>query len=560
MTGNLITILKDDKLINIDEDALSKGDLVVLQTADIVPADLKLIETKGLEIDEFDITGELLPVLKDTEQDPNAYMGCRIIKGMGKGIVLAIKEQTEYGRIFHQETSKPKFHTLKPFDKKYLAVILLLLPSLFVQITQTNQVAGSIAFHAALAMIFIVLQNDGLFKNILAAKELKFLEQSKIKIHSAKILETTSRMTTLCFDKTGVLTTRKMNVQSVLLAGGTFTASQLSSINPKTSYWIKSACALCNDVLMFEKLAMASPIDKALVAFAVANGMDLQSLLPRARRIYDKPFDSEDRYMVCGFEIDGMKQYFAKGDPNIILRMCNEYITMDGETRRMDNEFWDMNLASLQMVNQSGGVVIALAYAANIDDTPQHFTFLSLLQLENPLQSGAHELIRNLADRGIRSLLVTGDRPETAGKIAEECGITRNSKMVLTGGSIARMELREVARQSSYCSVFARLIPSQKGILIHLLQGKKQCVGMVGDGVNDGIALKVADVSISFFRNSSPIARQFAGILINELNDLSILLASAQRYKNINRRFKIFRALTFSAIVLGVYAWVFTHI
>ncbi|MDP1624154.1 MAG: HAD family hydrolase, partial [bacterium] len=306
---------------------------------------------------------------------------------------------------------------------------------------------------------------------------------------------------------------------------------------------------------------MANPIDKALVGFAGVNGMDLRDLLLRVKRIYDKPFDSENRYMVCGFEMDGMKRYFAKGDPNLILRMCNQHITTNGRVKQMDNEFWGMHLASMRAVNQSNDTVIALAYKPDIaDDMTQNFIFLSLLQLENSLQAGAREIIKVIMDKGIRGLLLTGDRPETAGKIAEQRGITKDSKMVLTGGSIAQMELREVARQSSYCSVSARLIPTQKGVLIRLLQDKGQCVGMIGDGVNDGIALRMADVSISFFRNSSPIARKFANILINELNDLSILLASAQRYKNGNHHLKIFRGLTLAAILLGVYTWVFTHI
>jgi Ca2+-transporting ATPase len=147
------------------------------------------------------------------------------------------------------------------------------------------------------------------------------------------------------------------------------------------------------------------------------------------------------------------------------------------------------------------------------------------------VKPGVPEVIRNLKEKGKRTLILTGDRPETAMKIAGEIGIDNKSNYCLTGKTMAKMEFSEIARQSDHISVFARLSPSQKGILIMLLQQRNNSVAMVGDGANDTIALKVADVGISFVENSSPLAKRVSKILINDSADLLTIIQSARRLK-----------------------------
>jgi Ca2+-transporting ATPase len=559
MTGTLVTIVRDGKLVNIDENNLSKHDVVVLQTADIVPADLKLVEANGLEVDEFDITGELLPVLKRVGADVNIYMGSRIIRGTGKGVVVATGGQTEFGKILSQSWEQNRTYKFQFIEKKYLGLVLLLLPAFIIQVRQsTDNAIDVITLHLLLSFFLILLQNNELFKYLSVSSELNSLRSFNIQIRDAIALEWMSRVDILCLDKTGVLTTRQMEVKNIHLAGEISNADDLSTIAESAFHWIKTACALCNDVLFFEKLELANPIDKALISFAIKKGVDARELFLRSKRIYDKPFDSENRYMVCGFELDGKEQFFAKGDPGVILGMCDRYMTATGDRKKMDFEFFGLNLSNMQAINRSGDTAIALAYTTDtFDITSKKYTFLCLLQLKNPLQPGVRETVKSVTEKGIRSILLTGDRAETAGKVAEECGITKDSTMVLTGGTIERMELKEVARQASYCSVFARLIPSQKGVLIRLLQQKGHCVGMVGDGLNDGIALKAADVGISFLKNSSPIARRFSKILINDLTDLLRLFEGAERIKRRVGQLRSLRIFMIVSLLLSSYMWIF---
>lgn len=561
MRGNLVTIVKNGKFIITDEDNLCRDDLVVLQAGDLVPADLKLVEARGLEIDEFEITGEIMPVIKKADdQDVMIYMGSRVVSGTGKGIVVSTGEQTEYGRVLTQGWEQNKPYEFQIFKKKYLGLVGFVLPAFVVHLAHSNNDIVVIAFYLLLSLILILLQNDDFFKYLLISNELKYFQRFNIQIRDLGILEGMNEIDLICFDKTGVLTSRQMEVKKLYFADKILdTENVFYNLEENTAHLVKIACALCNDVVYFEKMALANPIDKALITFAQKNGINVNEMLLRSKRIYDRPFDSENRYMAVGFVIDDQKYFFAKGDPGVILRMCNGYLTSTGAKKDVDYEFLLFHNSNINAISRKGDTVIALAYASEITDRiPMQYTFLCLLQLENSLQLGVRETIKRISEKGIRSILLTGDLAETAMRIGADSGITKNSKVYLTGRSIDRMALSEVARQSTYCSIFARLLPSHKGILIRLLQQKGHCVAMVGDGPNDGIALKVADIGISFVENSSPIARRLSKILIDDLADLLRLIKGAGRIKRRAKQLKLFRLLIFVLLLLYVYVQVFS--
>jgi Ca2+-transporting ATPase len=370
-------------------------------------------------------------------------------------------------------------------------------------------------------------------------------------------LEHLQNVDVMCFDKTGVLTTRHLEVKNVFPEGRTLDIDSVST-EGNTFNLIRIACALCNDVRFLEKMDQANLIDRALISFATKNGINLDETLFRYKRIYDKPFDSEARFMACGFKCsDTTTYYFAKGDPEVILRMCDSYVTISGIKKKMDYDLLSSVKTNIDSINKTGDTIIALAYSSGASDNiPLNYTFLCLLQLESPLVPGVREILGKLSEKGIRSVMLTGDRPETAGKVGEEIGITDSPNADLTGKHIERMELSEVARQSAYASVFARLLPSQKGIIIRLFQEKGHYVAMVGDGANDSIALRVADIGISFVENSSPFAKRLSKILINDLGDLLMIVQGSKRIKCRATFLSWFRTSTIIAILFGLYVWV----
>ncbi len=559
MKGDAVSTLRLDKIVNVSEDELRKGDVLLLQAGDLVPADLKLIDARRLEVDEFDLTGEIMPIDKRVDGEAVlVYRGSRVTGGSGRGVVVATGEETEYGEILKQRWGEVKLESPPLFRRKYLILpLFLLLPLLIFLNSQGNPpiiwVIGIVT-----ALFIVLLQNSELFDYLLFLREIKGLKRQNVQITDETSLGNLADVDLACFDKTGVLTTRDIKVKSIHFADETPDLSFFKS-DRGISNLTNMGFALCNDVIFLEKLGQADPIDRALISFASKNETDLNELATEYKRIYEKPFDSEDRYMACGFEHKRKRIHFAKGDPEIVLEMCSNYVTISGLEKARDADFLLAMKEKTFSSNQNGDRTIALAYSTSNSETqPPHFTFLCLVQLENPAKPDAARVVETLREKGIRSIILTGDRPETALKIAGEIGIGSTSKFSLTGKHMDGMPFSEIARQSDYVSVFSRLLPSHKGIIVMLLKQRHKSVAMVGDGANDTVALRVADVGISFLEDSSPFAKRVSKILINDLSDLLTIILSAKRAKWRSKWLALFRGTLIASILLISYAMVFS--
>jgi Ca2+-transporting ATPase len=506
-------------------------------------------------VDEFELTGEIMPVIKQVNgSDVTVFKGSRVIRGTGKGYITATGERTEYGQISNLEWEREKSYKFHWVNKRDFILPLALLPALIISLTRYHNPLVFAVF-LPLAAYLILSQNTGLFKYILITREKRRLERHNIYFRDMTALEHFNNVDVICFDKTGVLTTRDLEVKNIFPEGK---ALGPTLIEADTFNLIKTACALCNDVRFREKLDRANIIDRALISFSTKNGINLDETLFRYKRIYERPFDSEERYMACGFQLsDKVAYYFAKGDPEVILRMCDSYLTISGLKKNMDYDLLSSVRTDIDSINRTGDTIIALAYSSGSSTSvPTNYTFLCLLQLGAPLVPGVREILKELSVKRIRSVMLTGDRAETAAKVGEEIGITDRPYADLTGKHIERMELSEVARQAVHGSVFARLLPSHKGVLIRLFQEKGHYVAMVGDGANDAIALRVVDIGISFVENSSPFAKRLAKILLNNLSDLLIIVQESRRIKLKITFLTLLSASLIIGIIFGLYAWV----
>jgi Ca2+-transporting ATPase len=326
-----------------------------------------------------------------------------------------------------------------------------------------------------------------------------------------------------------VLTTRDIKVREIYLGGGN---SSIDCVrNRETWDTIMIGCTLCHDFAYHQTMAFANPVDRALISFSQENGVNINESLHEYQRIYQKPFNSEERYMACGYDhvYSGKRIYFAKGDPEVLLKKCNSYVTPLGDRRSKDFSFLSALRVKMKEMGYGGSAVIALAYSENsFVGPPSSYTFLCLLRLENPLKPDAKAVLRELGEKGIRNVIFTGDRTETALRMAVETGVENAAKFYLTGRDIEKMPLSEVAKQSEYVSVFTRLSPSEKGIITRIFQRRGHRVAVIGDGTNDVIALKSADVGISFVERSSPMAKRAAKVLINDLTDILRVVKAAR--------------------------------
>jgi Ca2+-transporting ATPase len=557
MSRNSVTIDKGGRLINIDEEKISTGDLVVVQAGEIVPADIRLLEAEGLEVDEFKLTGELLPVGKKAEKEKDLILrGSRVVRGYGKGKAIAIGSDTEYGKILksHIQSNAPgKIILIK---KKYFWLIAILSPLLWRNPTETGAYLSNLLFFLSFSIILILLQNNDLYKYYLSkwiagkfGKKMGYLiaPDLLLKIYDVNYF---------CFDKTGVLTSRQIDVKELFFPENNSTISSLIEDNPLFSA-TKKALVLCNDVFYLEKIGTSNPIDRAMFRFAERNKVDVSEIFSIHTRILEEPFDSEKRFMSAGFKsFDGSNHFFIKGDPEVVLPKCNHYLSSNGERKNIDFQIRAGIDRKLSDIFQNGNTAIAIAYTdENPGKTTKKFALLCIVEFQSPLHPDSRSIIKRIQREKKRALLLTGDRHETALSVALMSGIADDPNEYLTGKMISKMSLSEVSIQSKFCSVFARLKPSQKGVLIRLFQQQGHKVMMIGDGANDGIALRVADIGVSFFHNSSPIARNVAGILVNDLGEIKTIIDTAKRTRLLLSQLKIVRVGLIALMLLSVYCF-----
>jgi len=557
MIGNTVSVLQAGRVVRVAEDTLCKGDVVLLQAGDLVPADLKLVEARALVIDEWELTGEILPAEKGADgEDVYIYRGSRVIRGNGQGIVVATGEGTEYAKILKQPWKQARPTLPTPVRTRYFILLSLVFPSLVVYLIRHGLSAPIILLSMLVSVLVVLLQNDDLFRYVFTSRQAKELARQHIHILDITSLRAILDVKLMCFDKTGVLTTRDLEVKRIHLSEKM--APSILLPDTEIATLIKTGCALCNDVMFAGTMDRVNPIDRALMSFASKNGVDLNETALRYKRIYDKPFDSEDRHMACGFRLNDKHLFFAKGDPEVILKMCGSYVAGSGIEKRIDWPFLLSLRAQMDSINQEGDMAIAMAFASGaLEAPPAQYAFLCLIQLENPLNPTVPDVLHRLRETGIRTVMLTGDRAETAIRIGRVTGIETDfyGRLFLTGKDIVKMPLSEVAKQSAYVSIFARLLPSQKGILVRQLQQRNGSVAMIGDGANDTIALRAADVGISFAENGSPLAKRVSKILINDLEDLLTIIQSANRIESQVWLLWVIRTLILVSVLIGSYAW-----
>jgi len=546
--------------MKIPEDELQNGDLIVIQTGDLVAADLKLVEAVGLEVDEFELTGKVMPVPKCIKPgvDVLVFRGSKVTRGQGKGIVVAAGDNTEYGKILKQLYPCKEDIKVPLLKKRYFIALFLLVPALLMWLKDYTNYVLLCMVYSVLALLLLLLQNNELFKFILGRRQQKKLLKTNIILRDIKVLDEIRKIDICCFDKTGVLTTRDLNVKEVYIGGEKSAAG--STMNHGTRNLVITGCALCNDLTHYEKMEQANSLDRALINFARENGVKIHEVLWQYERVYDKPFNSEERFMACGLKEreSGKLIYFAKGDPEVILKICKSYVTPFGDKKSLDFECLSAVRTKMDDISNNGGIIIALAYGENLSVVNTlSYTFLCLFHLENPLKPETKGILSALTRKGIRNIMLTGDRTETALRIGAEAGIDNAAKFHLTGKNVEMMQFSEVARQCEYVSVFTGLLPSQKGLIVRLLQQNGHKAAMIGDGANDLVALKTAVVGISFVEQSSPWAKRVAKVLINDLTDILHVIEAARSTHWQARFLTVFRMLIILMILLGSYLCAF---
>ncbi len=544
-------VIREGREREIDSQELVPGDLVLLESGSRVPADIRLIETIGLTVDESLLTGESLPVAKRSssvapeapvmERANMVYAGTVVTTGRGRGYVVATGEATELGAIAAEIRREAEHETPLQRRMAHLARTLGIIVAIFALLTFVLGVAlgESVTQMFLLAVaIAVAAIPEGLpvvFTITLALGVRRMAKRQAI-VRLLPAVEALGSTTTICSDKTGTLTENRMTVQEVWTLGGTWkpptTGTEPVAVGSPL-YMALLAGVLTNEAHVYRSEGglefQGDPTEAALLVAAMRAGLDPEAVRSAHVSLAELPFEPERRYSASVRQHEGMYHLYVKGAPERVLAMCDRILSEDGplplDPPAVQQAADDMASRGLR--------VLAMAYRClHTSPTdlehlpePQQLVFLGLQGMLDPPRPGVREAISGCQRAGIRVIMVTGDHARTALAIGQALGISSPEGPVLTGTELETMSDEEVREAVRRTSIFARVSPHHKLRIVKALQSHGEVVAITGDGVNDAPALKAADVGVAMGASGTDIAREAADIVLADDNFVSIYAA-----------------------------------
>ncbi|WP_414526407.1 cation-transporting P-type ATPase [Nodularia chucula] len=566
------TVLRNGQKSRIPSQELVPGDIVLLTSGDKVPADLRLFNSRNLQVDESALTGEsvpvekaITPVEKDTplaERVNMAYAGSFVTFGQGSGFVVSTANATEMGRIsqsLERQTnlSTPLTRKFEKFSHQLLYLILGLAAMTFAVGLGRGQ-DWEAMFESAVALAVSAIP-EGLpaVVTVTMAIGVDRMARRHAIIRKLPAVETLGGATVICSDKTGTLTENQMTVQGIYAGGQTFTVSgtgynpegevlfeqqsvDLGSGNFPTLKACLMAGLLCTDSHLEQKngtwAVVGDPTEGALITVANKAGWNQSEMAKLIPRIDGIPFESQFQYMATLHDSheslqesgDGIRTIYVKGSVEAILSRSQEMLNANGEAEPVSRELIEQQVEALA---SQGMRVLALGKKVVPDDrnTVDHediaagLMFLGLQGMIDPPRPEVIAAVRACKSAGIQVKMITGDHIITARAIAERIGIEKDGKVVaFEGKNLTAMNDAELTQAAEHGVVFARVAPEQKLRLVEALQSQGEIVAMTGDGVNDAPALRQADIGIAMGGAGTDVAREASDMLLTDDNFASI--------------------------------------
>ncbi|MBD2731336.1 HAD-IC family P-type ATPase [Nostoc sp. FACHB-892] len=575
------TLIRDGQKNRLASTELVLGDLVLLASGDKVPADLRLLSVRGLQVDESALTGESVPVEKATaslavetplaERSNMVYAGSFVSFGQAEGIVVAIADATETGRISQLIESSTNLKTpltrnIDKFSKSLLYVILGLAALTFaVGLGQGESWID--VFKASVALVVSAIP-EGLpaIVTVTLAIGVSRMARRKAIIRKLPAVETLGSTTVICSDKTGTLTENQMTVQKIYAGGQHYTVSGIGyapdgeilinqqpvdfNADGHIALWESlEAGLLCNDSHIEwgdgQWNLVGTPTEGALITAANKAGLTQANLEQELPRIDTIPFESQFQYMATMHELDakrGLNVIYLKGSIEAIIQRCDRMFDAQGQLARLNPAAVQQEVAG--MANQGLRVLafatkeVATKRSLDRNDIDQGLVFLGLQGIIDPPREEAIAAVNACQSAGIQVKMITGDHALTAAAIARQMGICSTEAQVFTGQQLAQMDEREFAQAAEQGMVFARVAPEQKLHLVKALQLRGEIVAMTGDGVNDAPALKQADIGVAMGIAGAEVAKESADMLLTDDNFASIEAAVEEGrgvYRNLRK-------------------------
>ena len=548
LTDHASKVIRDVKIKVIPAKELVPGDIVVLDTGDYIPADLRVIEAVNLKAQESSLTGESVPVEKTTKtiEKTDVGIGDRtnmlfssslVTYGRGKGIVVQTGMNTEVGKIagMLDNTEKqitPLQEKLNKLGKTLGIAALAICAFIFIiGLIQGKEPINMFMTAVSLAVAAIPEGLVAVSTIVLAIGVQKMVKKNAI-VKKLPAVETLGSATVICSDKTGTLTQNKMTVEKIFINGET---KELAEYKENINEDLKKlifANMLCNDTkISTDGKLTGDPTETALVDMAFKLDFD-PSVYDRMPRIQEIPFDSDRKLMTTVNEVNGKYIVYTKGGMDELIGICNSYI-LNGEIKNNIEEYKNMITKNNEQMAKEALRVLACAYK-EIDHKPtkedmenieKDLIFVGMVGMIDPPREEAKIAVEKCKTAGIKTVMITGDHKITATAIAKKLGILENEDEAITGADLEKMTDEELEKNVRKYSVYARVSPEHKVRIVKAWQKNGEIVAMTGDGVNDSPALKTANIGCAMGVVGTDVAKEAADVILTDDNFATIVSA-----------------------------------
>ncbi|MCK4742200.1 MAG: HAD-IC family P-type ATPase [Sulfuriflexus sp.] len=564
MTSTQCRVLREGDSYEIDAEELVPGDIILLESGDRVPADCRLITSHDLEIDESLLTGESIPVLKNSsilvkvDSSPAdrlnmAHAGTMINRGRSRCIVTSTAMNTELGMIasaiLNKPTAKAPLLVRMETFTRWVALTVLVIALFMAVIAWAQGMPTSVIFLLVVALAVSAIP-EGLPVALTVALAISMRRMAKRNVIVRKLIavEALGSCTFIATDKTGTLTINQLTARKIITPDGNEWSITGQSLKPTGQVLTADNDVVSNEERMLKEICYSAilpnegflgrrnnewvshgdAVDVALLMMAHKAGYvrtEISDAMPSVDFI---PFESE-RLFCASLHRRGHKHYaFVKGAIEQLLPMCSHMFTMQGQTsidsNMLEKKAHKLALAGYRVLALVSGEIKLTEGEVFSEEHLSNLTFVGLIGMIDPLRPEAKSAITRCRDAGIEVAMVTGDHPATAMAIAKELGLVSEAGQIVTGMELKRVvDEDELDALTRHTRVYARVEPRQKLDIIHSLQRNGHFVAVSGDGANDAPALLAAEVGVAMGKNGTDVARESAALILTDDNFSSII-------------------------------------
>lgn len=541
MSAPEATVNRSGKIKKIPSSQLVTGDIILLESGDMVPADARLISSNALKVQESALTGESEPCekLADVlckencplaERVNTVFASTNVIAGNAVAVVTQTGMNTQVGRIAHMLSSEeaPQTPLQKRLEKigKALGIgaIAICAVVFILGIIRKSGILPSFMLSVSLAVAAIP---EGLpaIVTIVLSMGVQRMAKSNAIIRHLPAVETLGAATVICSDKTGTLTQNKMSVVRI--------ENALGEVDSKSNQAreILLLGSVCNNARAEKRgktlVFIGDPTETAIVAAAYDRGADIAGLSKKYPRVHENPFSGERKMMSTVNLVDGAYRLTVKGAPDVVLERCTS-VEINGKISPMTAAKKRKISEQNNLMAQDALRVIAVAYRKSDGNySEENLIFSGLIGMTDPPRPEAARAVERCKRAGITPVMITGDHAVTACAVAKKLGIY-NGGGAITGSEIEKMSDAELAKASENCRVFARVSPQHKVRIVKAFRSRGEIAAMTGDGVNDAPALKAADIGCAMGKNGTEVAKNAADMILTDDNFATIVKAVEQ--------------------------------